>query len=209
MTYSTKTNPQAIASLNLPTTVSALLTYAEGIVDGMKSNPSFPTPTPPLATVTAAIDALSSAEKTAQTRAKGTAAPRNVARTTLVTLLKQLKGYVQTVADGDPENSEGIITSARMAVRKAPVRKPRVFGAEPGPTTGTAKLVAASAGARAAYEWEYSTDGGHTWVAAPPTMQAKTVVTGLPAGTAVQFRYRTVTKVGAADWSAAVTLLVK
>ena len=57
--------------------------------------------------------------------------------------------------------------------------------------------------------YAYSTDGGKTWVAAPPSLQAKTTVTGLPAGTSVQFRYRAVTKTGAEDWSTPVTLLVK
>jgi len=89
------------------------------------------------------------------------------------------------------------------------VRPPRVFNATPGPVAGSAKLVAGAAARRASYEWEYSTDGGKTWIAAPPSLQAKTVVTGLPAGNALQFRYRTVTKTGAADWSASVTLLVK
>lgn len=93
-------------------------------------------------------------------------------------------------------------------MRKVVPRPLRVFNATQGPTTGTAKLVAASA-KRAAYEWEYSLDQARTWIAAPPSLQAKTVVTGLPAGGAVMFRYRAVTKVGAADWSPRVVLLVK
>src|SRR5271166_222513 len=56
-------------------------------------------------------------------------------------------------------------------------------------------------GPRTSYEWEYSPDGGKTWVAAPSTIQAKTVVTGLTAATMVMFRYRTVTKTGVSDWS--------
>jgi len=45
----------------------------------------------------------------------------------------------------------------------------------------------ASAGHRASYDWEYSADGGKTWVLLPSTLQAKTSVTGLAAGTTVQF----------------------
>ncbi len=41
---------------------------------------------------------------------------------------------------------------------------------------------------RASYEWEYSTDGGKTWVAAPPSLQSKTTVTGLLSATMTQFR---------------------
>jgi hypothetical protein len=74
---------------------------------------------------------------------------------------------------------------------------------------GRRKLVTALAGKRASYEWQYSVDGGKTWVAAPATLQAKTSVAGLAAGTTVQFRYLAVTKAGQGDWSPAVSLLVQ
>ncbi len=110
--------------------------------------------------------------------------------------LLELKGCVQKAADADPENGVAIIQGSGLAVRKPTVRPPRVFAATSGPVAGSAKLVAGPAGRRASYEWEYSLDGGKTWVTAPPSLQAKTVVTGLPSGTAVQFRYRAVTKTG-------------
>jgi hypothetical protein len=40
-------------------------------------------------------------------------------------------------------------------------------------------------------------DGGKTWITAPATLQAKTTVSDLAAGTTAQFRYRPVTKVPA------------
>ena len=54
-----------------------------------------------------------------------------------------------------------------------------------------------------------SADGGKTWVSAPSSLQAKTTVTGLPVGTSVLFRYRTLTKTGEGDWSQGLALLVK
>jgi len=42
-----------------------------------------------------------------------------------------------------------------------------------------------------------------------PTLQAKTSMTGLAAGATYSFRYRSVTKAGADDWSAPVSLVVK
>jgi predicted phage tail protein len=209
MTIATNPAHRSIASLNLPLKVPALITYAQNIVKGMTGNPAFPSPTPTLAQVGAAITALNTAETATLTRVKGSVATRNTARVTLHTLLQQLKGHVQNAADADPENAASIIQSAGMAVRKSPVRPPRVFGATPGPVAGSVKLVAAAAARRAAYEWEYSTDGGKTWVTAPPTLQAKTTVTGLPSGTAVLFRARAVTKTGAQDWSAAVSQSVR
>ena len=88
------------------------------------------------------------------------------------------------------------------------MRPPRTFAAKPANVTGSVTLVAPSADRRASYEWEYSADGGTTWVPAAPTLQAKTVVPGLKAGTTVQFRYRPVVRGGAQNWSQPVSLLV-
>jgi hypothetical protein len=90
-----------------------------------------------------------------------------------------------------------------------PTRAARTFDAKQGPLSGTAKVTAVAAGPRSSHEWQYSTDGGKTWVNAPTTIQAKTVITGLAAGATVQFRYRPVTKTGEGDWSQPASLLVK
>lgn len=42
-----------------------------------------------------------------------------------------------------------------------------------------------------------------------PSLQTKTVIAGLPSGTAIQVRYRAVTKRGAGDWCAPVTTVVR
>jgi hypothetical protein len=198
-----------VAALMLPRRIQQLIAYARAIVAAMTGNAAFPTPAPTLAAVTAAIDALANAETTALTRAKGAAAVRNEKLTALVALLKQLVRYVQNVADVSAENGTSIIESAGMSVKKAAVRKPRVFGAATGPVSGSAKLVAPSSGSRASYEWQSSVDGGKTWVTAPATMQASTVVEGLTPGANVLFRYRPVTKSGEGDWSQSVALIIR
>jgi hypothetical protein len=89
------------------------------------------------------------------------------------------------------------------------VHKPRTFAAVQGPTSGSVKLVAASAARRASYEWQYSTDGGKTWVAVPSTLRAQTSVSGLTAGATVSFRYQSLTKAGEGDWSQPISVIVK
>jgi hypothetical protein len=54
-----------------------------------------------------------------------------------------------------------------------------------------------------------SPDGGKTWQALPPTVQAKTAATGLQPGSTYSFRYRAVTKTGPSDWSQAIAIVVK
>ena len=205
----TKPPNKSIAVLSLPKPVPALITYAQSVVTAMTGNPSFPTPTPALAAVTTGITALHNAEASALARTKGAVEVRNNKRADLVTLLQQLRNYIQTVADGDVDTAAAVIRSAGIAVRKTAVRRPRGFDAIQGAASGSAKLVAASAGRRASYEWQYSTDGGKTWVIAPATLQAKTTVTGLTPGATVEFRYRAVLKTGEGNWSQTVLLLVK
>src|ERR1700677_2066120 len=109
---------RSIVVLKLPAKVPALISLATGIVRGVTGNPAFPSPVPPLATVNQAITDLQAAEASAQAKTRGAVATRNAMRAALVTLLDQLKAYVQQVADTDRANSEAIIQGAAMAVKK-------------------------------------------------------------------------------------------
>ena len=210
MPVNNKSIPRATIVLAFPKKVSDFILFSNNVVQKLTGNASLPTPTPSLVALTLAVTELQSAETAALSRAAGAVAVRNEKRTVLIGLLQQLRGYVQGVADASPENAASIIQGAGFAVRKMPAHKPRSFEAQQGALSGSAKVTAVSAGPRSSYDWEYSIDGGKTWVAAPSTIQAKTTVVGLPAATTVLFRYRTVTaKGGQGDWSQATTLLVK
>jgi len=198
-----------LACLKLPKSVSALVTYARSIVASMTGNAWFTAPTPTLAVVAAAIDALQAAETATRARTTGAVALRNEARSALVPLLQHLAAYVQETADANLETGASIIESAGIAVRKAPVQPARVFGARSGPVSGSAKLMVASAGPGTAYDWEYSVDAGTTWLTTPSTMQAKTTVWGLQPGARVLFRYRVLTRKGEGDWSQPAALIIR
>ncbi len=209
MPTTTKSIRRPTATLPLPKNVSALLTYAQNVVTRTTGNPALPAPTPPLALITTAINELQVAETAALARTKGAAAVRNEKRDALVSLLQQLRGHIQAAVDADAANGVSIIQSTGLAVRKIPTHHARVFAAKPGPVSGVAQIVAPSAGPRSSYEWQYSTDGGKTWVTAPVTVQAKTRIAGLVPGATVQFRYRAVTpKAGEGDWSQPVSLMI-
>jgi hypothetical protein len=208
MATTTKSTHRSTVTLMLPKSVPALIVYAQGVVKRMTGNSSFPNPTPTLAVITTAIDDLRAAETAALARTKGAVAARDEKRTALVALLQQLRAHIQATADRDATNGVSIIESAGVAVRKTATRHARAFAAKPGPVSGVANVVAASAARRASYEWQYSADGGKTWIAAPATLQAKTKVSGLAQGATVQFKYRAVTKTGQGDWSQVVSLVV-
>ena len=200
---------RSLAVLKLPKIVAQIITFAQGVVTAMTNNPRFPSPTPPLSSVTAAVAALGSAESAALTRAKGAATTRNDKKAALIADLQTLRTYVQNVADADRENSANIIQSAGFAVKKTVVRKPRAFQLVQGAASGTAKVFCPTAARRASYDWEYSIDGGKTWVALPSTLQAKTSITGLAQGVTLLVRFRAVTKAGVADWSQPLSLFLR
>jgi len=200
---------RSLVSLKLPLVVALLISIAKAIVQALTGNASFPSPVPTLAEITTAIHDLEIAETAAISRVRGAVTARNDKRVALVALLSELKAYVQKVADANQENGAALIQSAGMNVRKTAVRKPRVFAVTQGSVSGVVKVVVPSAGARAAYDWEWSIDGGKTWQLAPSTLQAKTAMSGLVPGSTVSFRYRVVTKKGESDWSEPTSFLVK
>jgi hypothetical protein len=102
----------------------------------------------------------------------------------------------------------GVAALPRESVKKQVVRPKHDFVAKPGAVSGSVRLVAKATGHRASYEWQWSSDGGKTLNQAPPSLQSKTTILGLPSGTICQFRFRAVTRVGVGDWSQIVTLLV-
>ncbi len=205
------TNKQNLVfvALKLPLPVPQLIKVAQAIIAALTNNPHVPNPNPPLPTLTSALDALVTAEAATKTRAAGTVAARNVARTNLLSLLHATKANVQQIADANPEQAAAIITSAGMAVRKTASRSKAPFAVKLGAVSGTVHLAAKAAAVRASYEWEWSGDGGKTWTPASPTLQSHTEIAGLPVSTVVQFRFRAITKTGAGDWSQAISSLVK
>ena len=77
-----------------------------------------------------------------------------------------------------------------------------------GSVSGTVVLSAKAAGKRAAYGWQYSTDQ-KTWTSLPPTIQAKTAVSGLTAGTMYYFRVQPLLPTGEGNWGDVVSFMVK
>ena len=65
MATSTNKAHRSLAVLDLPKRINVLITYANSVVEGMTGNASFPTPSPALVTVTAAITDLQIAETAA------------------------------------------------------------------------------------------------------------------------------------------------
>jgi HWE histidine kinase len=194
--------------LKLSHKIKNIITFAQSVATSMTNNPSFPSPTPTLATFEADIAALSKAETAVLSRVKGAAENRNAALAVVHGHLKSLQSYVEGVANAaNPNNAAAIIESAGMAVRKVTLHDKPALSVKQGPVSGTVRLVAKAAASRAAYDWQYSTDA-KTWTTLPQTLQAKTKVIGLTAGTVYSFRVQALVRTGEENWSQVVSMLV-
>jgi hypothetical protein len=199
---------RVLVTLALPRSIPALIKRAQGVVAALTNNAAFPSPTPTLATATAHINTLATAEVVAGTRAQGSAAARDDQLRIVLADLHQLKSYVQAVADQNPESAAALITSAGMSTRKAPDRNKAPLAIKQGAVSGSIVLVAKAAAHRAAYAWQWSLDQ-KTWTTLPDTLQAKTTASGFTPGVMVYARSRAVLAAGEGDWGQVVSLLVK
>jgi hypothetical protein len=200
--------PRPLGALKLPRKISDLINIAHVIVIAMTDNPNFPNPQPTVAAMTTGLNELVTAEAGAKLRTVGAVALRNAKKRALVTLLEEWRTYVQSTADANPDNAPHIIQSSGVMLRKTPQRQFLGFHAKLGTAPGSVKVVAPAAARRASYDWQYSIDGGKTWVDLLHTLQSKTTVTGLPAMTTVQVRYYATVKTGRTEWSQPISILV-
>jgi hypothetical protein len=204
----TESMHRTLVVMKRPRVVPALLTLTRAILSAMANSPHFPSPTPSLAVLAAALAQLGHAQTAVLSRTRGTRETRDEKHAKLVTLLQQLERYVQSVADGNPDAAVSIIESAGMSVKRPAVQAKPPFAVKPGRVSGSVQLTVCSAGDRAAYYWQWSTDGGVEWRDAPATTQAKTAIAGLPVANMCWFRVRVVTKDGEQDWSQPLSNLV-
>ena len=166
-----------------------------------------PRPAPPLATISANLAAVEAAQTVALTKVKGAVQDRDAKAAVVKEDMRHIVAYVQGIADADPTNAEAIIHSAGLSVGKTATRSKQALVAKSGLVSGSVTLVAKSAGKRASYEWELSTDQ-KTWTPLASTLQAHTTATSLTPATTVYFRHRAVTKVGPGDWSQVIAHVV-
>jgi hypothetical protein len=189
--------------------VSQIITSANHYVQCMTGNVHFPAPTPTLAAVDAQILVLTAAYNVSLTRVKGAANKMHVELSTLKVLLKGLAGYVETMANADPQNAENIINSSGMPVKKTPVHQPKIFSAVAMKTPGMVRLNS-KAVPRASYVYEMTTDltNAASWTNIFIGGQVKFDKTGLTSGTRYYFRVAVSIKGVLSAWSHDLSVLV-
>ncbi len=190
--------------------VPLLITRARLIVTKVSGNPWFPQANPPLTELAAAIDDLHRAQVTTL-KDRDSVPARDKKRRDLVSLLERLAMYVETIANANLENAYAIVESAGMFVKNTRGRSPVVFHGEPTGRRGEVRAIAPSAGDRAGYEFQYSLDGGETWLPFPQpfTNHSTATLSGLTPGSIVHLRYRATIKGVTGNWITSLPIKVE
>ena len=201
-----KKGPTAV--LKVPKQKKALSPYGKHVVTCMMGNIKVPSPTPPLAAITAACAALD-VSQSAMPGNKATTAQRDADWLALLLLLHHELDYVNSEAEQQttPAEAEAVITGSGFSVRQGFTRNKDTLAAKYGLASGDVKLDAKAVSPDASYYWQWSTDM-MSWVSLPETKKASTTVTGLTPATTYYFRFRALTRKGMLDWSQIVSLLV-
>jgi hypothetical protein len=192
--------------LKLPTSIYKLLAHGKELLEALNGNPQFSNLPPAYAALGKRIGDLQKAID------QGTAAERRAAAEALRETLRQLAGYVQSVAEGQSGTPDllaiqALVESAGMHLRIVRPPPKLVFAAKHGAVSGSVDLTAPASPKRDPHEWQMSEDQ-LTWTSLPTTQQARTQVTGLPVGVVRYFRHRIITKDGPGAWSDPTVMLV-
>jgi hypothetical protein len=194
--------------LGLPQPVAAAIIRVTNILDAMVANKTtFVSPPVALATAQAHVAALVSAEAAAKTKALGTVQTRDDALKLVVEDAHQLHAYVQQLANANPTQAGQIAADAAMSLRKAMVRATHDLTVKQA-LPGAIHVAAGNVKGAHAHEWEYSLDGGKSWLVAPITTKSSTIISGITPGTLVQVKHRSIVKGGSDVWSSPATFAV-
>jgi hypothetical protein len=197
-----------VLGLNKQAGIPVYIVRATAIVNAMEANPKlFPSPIPSFAQVKADITALTDAE-TAYKSHLGTKAVRDDKHAVVIADMSQLHAYVLQIATASPSQALIIADAASMTVPRPPTPRHKSDLSVKQTVSGVVHMVAKATKGAKANNWQYSSDGGKTWIDLPETTRAQATVQNLTSGATVLFRQRALTKAGLTDWCSPVTHVV-
>jgi hypothetical protein len=200
--------------------VPAVVGRAEAMESGMGSDPAtYLNPNPPLPAFKALITNVTSAQTAVRTRVVGAAATRDVALRLLIGGMESERLVVQGLADAAPSRAVQIIQNGGLVVAASTVHTKLLLVLRNGAESGTVScdanvgmLIGPDAKhPRAArfFGWQYTVDGGKTFVTAPTTATGKTLLTGLLPLTIVGVRVNITILGVTSPWTDVATIAVR
>jgi hypothetical protein len=180
--------------------------FTDNIIASMTGNVSFPTPTVPLTGLTAQRATFGTAVTNAAQGGKQLTAIKNAAKKTLITMLRKIAAYVQSIAGQDVVVllSSGYQANSTNRTR-SPLDIPTILSILNNASTQLAVRLQPVDNARA-YQVRYSVVGG-AWLPIVDSTQARQIILeNLTPGTTYTAQARAVGgSTGYSDWSDAQT----
>lgn len=181
---------------------------AEQIVASLTGNTNFPTPNPPLATVTASINTLRAAivdAQKARQRAQSMTAKQHDDEATLDQIMRQLAAYIENVSGDDA----AMIRSAGVSIRSAAtsttdtLAAPSGLSATEGDHEGEIDLHWNSVKRARSYVIQHSADPptDTSWTQNQVVVTSSAAASGLTRGAKHWFRVAAVSSSGQSGWS--------
>ena len=181
--------------------------YVRQIIAAMTGNANFPTPEPPLADITTAVNGLETAfnaANTARQNAVSLTSAMDDEEQALNALVMKLANYVENKSDGD----EAKIQSAGMSVKSKPapigsLPAPDNFLATAGDNEGEAYLSCKPVHGANSYTARYCKDPitPEGWKPAGISTKSSMIVKGLTSGDKYWFQVAAVGAAGQGPWS--------
>jgi hypothetical protein len=185
-------------------TDALLVTGTQTIVNSLTNNPDYPTPTPTLVTVTAALNAFMVAIADAAAGGKEQTAIKIAKRAELVSLLRQLASYVGVTCGGDMAKllSSGFPTQKPNRTPIGVLPAPNTPVVAPGALSGQLDAVSAPVFGAYTYNWRLALASAPTvYVQQLQTTAARNTFSGLTPGQIYRIQLNAVGSAGPSDWS--------
>jgi len=184
--------------------MDAFIAKARLIQQSMNGNTWFPAPPVNVTvggTLDLAIQLLITLQTKSLTKVKGAVQARDVQYKVVLDYLHQLLAYVQTIADANSASSEALIISSAFDVKHLGILTKGALTVTPlKGVSGTMVAKARKIAGTVANLWEYSLDGGKTWIALDATSKGTIEITGLTPGNTIIVNHRPVLRKSKGTW---------
>jgi hypothetical protein len=196
---------------------NSVMGRAKSVLVGITTHAQFASLASNAAAIEDQITVVDDAETLAGTGAKGTARARNGQRKILMGMLKIVLPLVQAIADqcatmdaaiAAIEESGFVVAIVTRRIKPILAAKQSQAGA-PVVLVANATALGAIRTRKNFFNWQFSVDGGLTWVTVPSTPKSKTSIANLTPLTHYSFRVSLTDSSGVmGEWSPVVGLLV-
>jgi hypothetical protein len=195
------------------------VSVATGMYNGLNlDKPTYNNPNPSLPVFLTLITNVSTAQQAVRTRVVGAAEARNVQLSFLVSAMETERTFIQSLADASPAHASTLIRNAGLAIAATSVYTKGLLTLRAGRESGSIICDAnvgllvgvgvAHPSQNRFFNWEYTLDGGKTFVTMPSTTKGKTLLQNLVPLTLVGVRVNLNIGSGPGPWSPVVTIPV-